>query len=189
VTITFGYSLNVSNASTSIGVVLMMPITFNTAHNASAAPRAAPANFEYRLNGDCNCNSSTEVEANCTIRESGSFQAHLMRVDVCQDKEKSSINLIVAAVLGSVAGVVVLVLCCYVFRRYHLVSKQSGDAKDADAEAGGNQYEGPVFVGRPVPVTPTMQPYAPMFAHKSPVPILTSLAPAHDMSIGQALLC
>lgn len=172
VNITLKYEGN----STGIQVVLMMPITLNTAY-VSATRRVAPANFEYRLNGDCECPSSVDSVVNCTIAESGVYQASLVKQDKCK-VDNGNESIILAAVLGAVSGILLLLLGCYACDRAYRRSKEE-EPKAKEVEEG---YEGPVFVGRPVPLTPTLQPYGMLQtlpSPRSPVPINLSIVPTY----------
>jgi len=177
--ITLEFSPDLDN-STNLTVAMSMPITFNTAYNASAR-RNAPQGYEYRLNGDCRCPSSKGSMVNCNISTSGIYQAHLIEVGKCKSLELQSNNMLLIGILVGVASLFVLLLSCYF---YDKSCRTSSDAKDADGESkardleADNSYEGPVFVGRPVPLTPTMPPYSVMpAANVSPVPINSPLQP------------
>ena len=166
-------SLQYEGNRTSIGVVLTMPITFNTARGRRAAPKGG----EFRLNGDCKCPSSKDSFVNCTIQSSGVYQAHLMEDSKCAN---DSVN-VLALVLGVTAGLVVLLACGYAYYTRR-APKAEPVQKEVEPEEGGDGYEGPVFVGRPVPLTPTMQPLAVFPPNISPAPINISVsggAPEH----------
>jgi hypothetical protein len=172
VNITLKYEGN----ATGIQVVLSMPITLNTAYD-SAARRVAPTNFEYRLNGDCLCPASVDSVVNCTIAKSGVYQASLVKKDTCK-ADTGVQNIVLAAVLGAVSGILLLLLACYAVHRAYRRAEEE-EPTEKDAEEG---YEGPVFVGRPVPLTPTLQPYGMIQAQpspRSPVPINMSVLPTY----------
>lgn len=173
--------------SKNLTVVLSMPITFNTAYNASSR-RDAPQGFEYRLNGDCKCPSSAGSTVTCNINKTGTFQAKLIEVDKCSQKpaKGGADTVLLVVVLGGVAGLFVALLACYLYDkscRMPPEKEADGECNQRDLEAD-NAYEGPVFVGRPVPLTPTIQPYSVMpAANVSPVPIITPAQPLNPIFI------
>jgi hypothetical protein len=165
VNISFQYQGN----STPIDVVLTMPITFNTARSR----RVAPENGEYRLNGNCKCPSFLSSFVNCTIQSSGVYQAHLMQTSTCAADPYP--YHVLAAVLGAAGGLCVIIACAY---GYYVRSapKEEPIQEKAELEEGDAGYEGPVYVGRPVPLIPTMQPLAVILPNISPAPINMSVA-------------
>jgi hypothetical protein len=170
VNISFQYQGN----STPIDVVLTMPITFNTARER----RVAPKDGEYRLNGNCKCPSFLSSFVNCTIQSSGVYQAHLMQTSVCGSDPYP--YHILAAVLGATGGLCVIVACAY---GYYVSSapKEETIQKIVEPEEGEAGYEGPIYVGRPVPLIPTMQPLAVILPNMTPAPInmsVVGVAPA-----------
>ena len=184
-----------NNNITDISVVLTMPITLNKAYGnlsgestalvskVSGSRRAATANFEYRLNGNCTCPASANSSVNCTIRESGLYQASLMKTDKCNAVGgRDMTSIIVASVLGGLAGLLCFFFVLYAFCRLYRKKRaeQSSVTKDVTKdrlEQSSEVEEGPIYVGRPVPVTPTMQPHGTMSLGASQVPLRASPVP------------
>jgi hypothetical protein len=156
VNITMKYSGNVSD----VQVVLSMPITLNTAYNAQR--RVAPQGFQYRLNGNCSCPPSFNTSVNCSISNSGIFQAHLLATNACDARRRD--HTILAAVLIAI-GILCCILCGgYAYDRKYRRPREEQELPAKDAKDAAD-FEGPVFVGRPIPITPVMQ-------HPQPAPVV-----------------
>ena len=164
--------------SSAIDVFLSMPITFNTAH--TILRRAAPKEFEYRLNGNCTCPATSRSQnssVNCSISASGIYQASLVRQAVCASTRKYSI--LIGIVCGA-AGLLLILLAAFMYDRSYRrpnSEKETDIPTEPEAEATGKDaeevFEGPVFVGRPVPIPPNIYSSAGMPQTATEVPTTT----------------
>jgi len=117
-----------------------VPLVFNVNGSIPSRRRKAPAGYEYRLNGLCECPASDSDEVTCNVVTSGKYQAVLLSSTKCDPSTGLSGGAIAGIVVGVVAAVLLMGLLWYYCRKPSTKEK--------------NIEEGPVYVGRPVPLTP-----------------------------------
>jgi hypothetical protein len=161
-----------------VDVEITIPIIFNTDAEATAAILsgrrrllAAPAGYEYRINGTCNCPASEdEKTAKCIVDESRDYQVVLMPVSVCSPTTTPKPDDNTAAIVGGIVGGI-LGACLLGGLLYLCTRKPPPQPEEPKGD------EGPVYVGRPVPLTPEM---VPVIAAASPRLLASSPIMAPD---------
>lgn len=203
---------------------LVLAIIYNVgseSRNASRRLLNAPAGFEYRVNGDCDCPASISGSAECDVDESGEYQVLLIPLSHCpagpiatfpppepettamggdgsvsmpvttpalDDDENSDDDTdygpLVGGVVGGLLGAFFIATIIYLIcrRAPGNATDEKGALADSEAAEEGKMAseerkpekaaaqfeEGPVFVGRPVPLPPDPLLSSPRFS-SSPV--------------------
>ncbi len=168
-------------ADSSARLLASIPTIYNNMGIAPARRRTlleAPANYAFRINGDCKCPANVvEQETTCHIARGGLYQAVLVPISRCtavqlntstpqqQPVGGSSVDVgaIVGGVIGGVFGLLLLLFVCWYLQQKKVPSPAPPPASKQAEATPQLVEEGPVFVGRPMPVTPDMmaQAYSP----------------------------
>jgi len=145
----FNLYIGGNNISGNASLKVDVPLVFNVNGSIPSRRRKAPAGYEYRLNGLCECPASDSDEVTCNVVTSGKYQAVLLSSTKCAPLPTGLSD-------GAIAGIVVGVLAAVLLMGLLWYCCRTPSTKEKNIE------EGPVYVGRPVPLTPQQLAPSPM---------------------------